>query len=137
VGEGTVLRQFFITRYILIAVGVMLLVAVGVAVLLAFTPPEMRMAARDVLLIFLFLLAIFTMLMFLALTIALFSLVEQAQGRAQPMIENTSALIRRVRGTTAFVNDEFATPIIQAGGGVRRGWAQLRSGRGGDRTQFP
>jgi hypothetical protein len=123
-----VLRQFFITRYVLIAVGVLLLVAVVAAVLLVFASPELRMAIRDILLVFLILLAVFTMLMFVALVIALFSLVEQAHGRARPMIENVNALIRRVRGTTAFVSDEVAAPILQAGGGVRRGWAQLRGG---------
>jgi hypothetical protein len=132
-----VLRQFFITRYILVVVGVLLLVAVVAAVLLVFAPPELRMAVRDILLVFLFLLAIFTMLMFLALVIAVFSLVEQTHGRAQPMIENTNALIRRVRGTTMFVGDEVASPLIRAGGKAGRALAQLRGGAGGDRTQSP
>jgi hypothetical protein len=125
-----VLTQFFLTRYILIAVGVLLLVSIVAAVLLVFAPPELRMAVRDILLIFLFLLAIFTMLMFLALAIALFSLAEQAHGRAQPMIEETNALIRRVRGTTEFVSDEVASPLIRAAGKAGQVRALLRNGTG-------
>jgi hypothetical protein len=53
------------------------------------------------------------------------------------MIENVNALIRRVRGTTEFVSDEVAAPIIRAGGGVGRGWARLRSGAPDGRTPPP
>jgi hypothetical protein len=124
------LRQYFVTRYILIAVGVLLLAAVVAAVFLAFASPELRLVVRDILLVFLFLLAIFTMLMFLALAIAIFSLVEQANGRAQPMIEHTHALIRRVRGTTEFVGDEVASPLIRVAGKTGRVRALLRTGTG-------
>jgi hypothetical protein len=132
-----VLTQFFLTRYILLAVGVLLLVSIVAAVLLVFAPPELRLAVRDILLIFLFLLAIFTMLMFLALVIALFSLFEQAHGRAQPMLDNTNALIRRVRGTTEFVSDEVASPLIRVAGQAGRARGLLRTLPGRDQPPLP
>ena len=129
--------QRYFTKYLIGAIGVMLLVAVIAAVLLIFAPPDLRLALRDILLIFMFMLMIFTMLMFVALALAIFSLVERANGRAQPMIEQTKALIRRVRGTTEFFGDEVASPLIRVAGQAGRVRALLRTLPGRDHPPLP
>jgi hypothetical protein len=126
-----------ITRNLIIATVAMLIVSIIVGILFFFAPPNLRIAVRDILLIFLFLLTIFTMLMFLALAIAIFALLEQVNGRVMPLMDQTNRVINRVRGTTDFVGDEVVNPFIVASGKLARVRAMTRSALGRDQTPIP
>jgi hypothetical protein len=126
-----------ITRNLIIATVAMLIVSIVVGILFFFAPPNLRIAVRDILLIFLFLLTIFTMLMFLALAIAIFALLEQVNGRVMPLMDQTNRAINRVRGTTDFVSDEVVNPIIMASGKLARVRAMTRTALGRDQTPIP
>jgi hypothetical protein len=126
-----------ITRNLIIATVAMLIIAIVVGILLYFAPAGLRMALRDILLIFLFFLLIFTMLMFLALAIAIFALLEQVNGRVMPLMDQTNRVLNRVRGTTDFVSDEVVSPIIVASGKLARVRAMARTALGRDQTPVP
>ncbi|MCC6625894.1 MAG: hypothetical protein IT340_00705 [Chloroflexi bacterium] len=116
-----------ITRNLIIATVALLIISVIIGILLFFAPTGLRQALRDILLIFLFLLTIFTMLMFLALTIAIFALLEMLNGRVVPLMDQVTQMINRVRGTTEFVSDEVVRPVITTAGTLARVRAMARA----------
>lgn len=119
-----------ITRNLIIATVALLIISIGIGILLFFAPTALRQALRDILLIFLFLLTIFTMLMFLALTIAIFALLEMLNGRVVPLMDQVTQMINRVRGTTEFVSDEVVRPVITTAGTLARIRAMARAAVG-------
>lgn len=119
-----------ITRNLIIATVALLIISIGIGILLFFAPTALRQALRDILLIFLFLLTIFTMLMFLALTIAIFALLEMLNGRVVPLMDQVTQMINRVRGTTEFVSDEVVRPVITTVGTLARIRAMARAAVG-------
>lgn len=47
-------------------------------------------------------------------------LIAMIQTEVKPLIDDTQATVNTVRGTTTFVGDHVATPVIKASGEVRR-----------------
>jgi hypothetical protein len=119
-----------ITRNLIIATVILLVISIIVGIILFFVPTEVRQAIRDVLISFFFLLTIFTMLMFLALTIAIFGLIEVLNNRVLPLLDQVTTMTTRVRGTTEFVSDEVVKPVITTAGTMARFRAMARAAVG-------
>ena len=73
---------------------------------------------------------IFTMLMFLALAIAIFGVLEAFNGRVVPLLDQVTQTTGKVRGTTEFVADEVVRPVIATAGSVARVRAMARAAVG-------
>jgi hypothetical protein len=58
-------------------------------------------------------------------------LVSMIQTEVKPLIDDTQATVNTVRGTTTFVTDHVASPVIHASGEVRR-WRRTLQALTGD-----
>ena len=75
---------------------------------------------RDVAIIFNILLFALTVVLLAAITAALGFLALQIKDRVIPLLEEGTALLKQVRGTTTFVSEEAVKPIVSAAGSVAR-----------------
>lgn len=71
---------------------------------------------RDISIIFMVLLGIVAVALLAGITAALVYLIMQVKDQIIPMLEETSATVKRVRGTTEFVSDEAVKPIVTIAG---------------------
>jgi hypothetical protein len=75
---------------------------------------------RDVAIIFIILLFALTVVLLAAITAALGFLALQIKDRVIPLLEEGTARLKQVRGTTTFVSEEAVKPIVSAAGSVAR-----------------
>ncbi len=106
---------------------------VVVIVLLIIAPEWLRVALRDIAIIFMVLIGIIALLLGVALVTALIVVVFLIKDKVIPLLEQVTGTVGRVRGTTEFVSDEVVQPIIQAAGTVARVRAMARTALGRDR----
>ena len=104
-----------------------------VIVLLIIAPEWLRVALRDIAIIFMVLIGIISLLLGVALVTALIFVVFLIKDKVIPLLEQLTGTVGRVRGTTEFVSDEVVQPIIQAAGTVARVRAMARTALGRDR----
>ena len=104
-----------------------------VIVLLIIAPEWLRVALRDIAIIFMVLIGIIALLLGVALVTALIVVVFLIKDKVIPLLEQVTGTVGRVRGTTEFVSDEVVQPIIQAAGTVARVRAMARTALGRDR----
>jgi uncharacterized membrane protein len=114
-------------RNILLGVGGVLLALVLIVVLLILAPEWLRVALRDIAIIFMVLLGIIATLLQVALVVALIFVAFLIRDKIVPLLEQLTQTVGRVRGTTEFVSDEVVQPIIQAAGTVARVRAMART----------
>ncbi len=122
-----------LVRKIVIGVGAVLLVLVVIIVALVLAPEWLRVALRDIAIIFMVLIGIIALLLGVALVTALIVVVFLIKDKVIPLLEQVTGTVGRVRGTTEFVSDEVVQPIIQAAGTVARVRAMARTALGRDR----
>ncbi len=122
-----------LVRKIVIGVGAVLLVLVVIIVALVIAPEWLRVALRDIAIIFMVLIGIIALLLGVALVTALIVVVFLIKDKVIPLLEQLTGTVGRVRGTTEFVSDEVVQPIIQAAGTVARVRAMARTALGRDR----
>ena len=122
-----------LVKKIVIGVGAVLLVLVVIIVALVLAPEWLRVALRDIAIIFMVLMGIIALLLGVALVTALIVVVFLIKNKVIPLLEQLTGTVGRVRGTTEFVSDEVVQPIIQAAGTVARVRAMARTALGRDR----
>jgi hypothetical protein len=96
-------------------------------------PDWLRVALRDIAIIFMVVLGIISTLLMVLLVTALIVAVFLLKDKVVPLLEELTQTVGRVRGTTEFVTDEVVQPIIQAAGTLARVRAMTRSALGRDR----
>jgi MFS family permease len=115
------------TAYIAIGAVVALALAVGLVILilwLAQNFPAQVEAVRDVFIIALALESCVFGVVLLLLLIMLIRLINMLEFEIKPILEQTADTVGTVRGTTAFVSERVARPVVKYGGylaAVRRG----------------
>ena len=78
---------------------------------------------RDIAIIFIILLWLFTIVLLAAIVAALGYLVFQIKDRVIPLLEELNGTVKRMRGTADFVTEEAVKPII----GVAGTYARIRT----------
>ncbi len=122
-----------LVRKIVIGVGAVLLILVVIIVALVLAPEWLRVALRDIAIIFMVLIGIISLLLGVALVTVLIFVAFLIKDKVIPLLEQVTGTVGRVRGTTEFVSDEVVQPIIQAAGTVARVRAMARTALGRDR----
>ncbi len=86
---------------------------------------------RDIAVIYIVLVSLIIVVVLGAATAALIYLVLQIKNQVIPLLQETSATVNRVRGTTEFMTDEAVKPLISAAGKVAQWRAMFKviSGR--------
>jgi hypothetical protein len=131
-------------RKIILTVGGVLLLLVLIIVGLLLVPEWLRVALRDIAIIFMVVLGILQTLLFVALIAVMIGVFLLLRDKTIPILERIPVLLEqvlqtltRVRGTTEFVTGEVAEPFIQAAGAVARVRAMARSAFGLDGEGAP
>ena len=127
-------------RKIVLGVGGVLLLLVLIIIGLVLVPEWLRVALRDIAIIFMVVLGILQTLLFVALIVVMIGVFVLLRDktiplldRIPPLLEQVLQTLTRVRGTTEFVTGEVAEPFIQAAGAVARVRAMARTAFGLDR----
>jgi hypothetical protein len=121
-------------RTVVLSVVGVLLVLVLIIVGLLLVPDGLRVALRDIAIIFMVVLGMIVTLLTAILVAALIAVVYLLKDKIIPLLEELTATVARVRGTTEFVSEEVVEPIIQAAGAVARVRAMARTALGRDKT---
>jgi hypothetical protein len=98
---------------VIVAVIILILAIVGGVVALAVSPPEVTAKVRD---IFIILMAILSLLIGLALVILMVQLARLTnllQNELRPIIDSMNETISHLRGTSIFLSDNLAEPVIK------------------------
>lgn len=103
--------------YILIAVVVVGLLVTGI-VLLATDDTGATPIVRDIFIILMALESIVIGAALVILVIQLASLINLLQNEIKPILKNTSDTVNTLKGTTAFLSDNLATPVIKINSSV-------------------
>ena len=120
-------------RTVVLSVVGILLVLVLIIVGLLLVPDWVRVALRDIAIIFMVVLGMLVTLLTAVLVGALIAVVYLIKDKIVPLLEQLTATVGRVRGTTEFVSEEVVEPIIQAAGAVARVRAMARTALGRDK----
>lgn len=124
-------------RKIGLATAGVLLLLVLIVIGLVLIPDWLRVALRDIAIIFMVVLGIIGMLLMVILVTALIVVVFLLKDKVVPLLEQLTQTVGRVRGTTEFVTDEVVEPIIQAAGALARVRAMTRAALGRDQRSDP
>ena len=100
--------------FLAISVILMLIIATVVAVIAMLNNPTETETIRDIVIIFLALEFSIIGLVLIVLIIQLSLLTELLRNEIAPMIESTNEALANVRGTTEFLSDNLAQPVIRA-----------------------
>ncbi|HEY4689319.1 MAG TPA: hypothetical protein VIK33_08410 [Anaerolineae bacterium] len=73
---------------------------------------------RDIFIIFLAIVSLFIVVMLAALVYQIAALTKMLREEIKPLLENAQETVNTARGTTLFVSDHVARPVIQAAGAV-------------------
>lgn len=98
--------------FILIAVLLIGLLVSGI-VLLAVAGVETTAAVRDIFIILMALESIVIGVALIILVVQLASLTNLLQNEIKPILKSTSETVNTLKGTTAFLSDNLATPVIK------------------------
>ena len=117
-----------------VLIGLVLLAVVGLAVFGLMTAKgDTTERIRDVFIIFMAVESIIIGAALVILIIQLSALINLLQNEVRPILESTRDTVNTMRGTTKFVGDHFATPVIKANtlaAGVKRFFELLRPWKG-------
>ena len=75
---------------------------------------------RDIAIIFVVLLGVFTVVLLAGVSAALAFLVMQTKDRVIPLLDETTETVRRARGTVEFMSEEAVRPVVNAAGRAAR-----------------
>ncbi len=103
--------------YILIAVVIIGLLVTGI-VLLATAGNTTTTMVRDLFIILMALESIVIGVALVILVIQLSSLINLLQNEIKPILQNTSDTVNTLKGTTTFLSDNLATPVIKLNSSV-------------------
>ena len=103
--------------YILIAVIIIGLLVTGI-VLLATAGNTTTTMVRDIFIILMALESIVIGVALVILVIQLSSLINLLQNEIKPILQNTSDTVNTLKGTTTFLSDNLATPVIKLNSSV-------------------
>ncbi len=103
--------------YILIAVVIIGLLVTGI-VLLATAGNATTTMVRDIFIILMALESIVIGVALVILVIQLSSLINLLQNEIKPILQNTSDTVNTLKGTTTFLSDNLATPVIKLNSSV-------------------
>ena len=103
--------------YILIAVVVVGILVTGI-VLLATADEGTTSMVRDIFIILMALESIVIGVALVILVIQLSSLINLLQNEIKPILQNTSDTVNTLKGTTTFLSDNLATPVIKLNSSV-------------------
>lgn len=103
--------------YVLIAVVIIGLLVTGI-VLLATTGNATTTMVRDIFIILMALESIVIGVALVILVIQLSSLINLLQNEIKPILQNTSDTVNTLKGTTTFLSDNLATPVIKLNSSV-------------------
>jgi hypothetical protein len=86
---------------------------------------------RDISIVFISLFAVITTILLAAIVGAILWLVITIKGQVVPLLETLTDTAKRVKGTTEFVTEQAASPIIQAAGTFAKIRAATKTATGG------
>ena len=116
--------------WVFVLAGLVLLAVIGLAVFGLMTAAgNTTERIRDVFIIFMAVESIVIGAALVILIIQLSALINLLQNEVRPILESTRDTVNTMRGTTKFVGDHFATPVIKANtvaAGVKRFFELLR-----------
>ncbi len=111
-GEAILVKKSKTWLYILIAVVIVGILVAGV-VLLATADEGTTSMVRDIFIILMALESIVIGVALVILVVQLASLINLLQNEIKPILKNTSDTVNTLKGTTAFLSDNLATPVIK------------------------
>ncbi|MCJ7511877.1 MAG: hypothetical protein MUO23_02770 [Anaerolineales bacterium] len=115
----------------IIAAAVLLLAGVLIAISLMVQNPATTETLRDVAIILLALEGFLIGLALIVLIVQIARLTVLLENEVKPILESTNQTVNTLRGTTMFLSDNLATPVIRANSfvaAVRRALALIRPG---------
>src|SRR5215211_7322799 len=95
-------------------IGVIVLAVVIALLYIGDAPYPITHRLRDISIIFISLFAVIATLLLAAIVGAILWLVLTIKDQVVPLLQTLTDTVRRVRGTTEFVTEQAASPIIQA-----------------------
>jgi hypothetical protein len=98
--------------FVLVALVIVALV-VGAIVLLLGSAPESVGKIRDIFIIFLALESLITGVVLVILVVQISLLINLLQNEIKPILESTNETINTLKGTTAFIGNNLAEPVIK------------------------
>ncbi len=117
-----------------IVVGVLILVAfLVVSVIFMVRNPATTVVIRDIFIVFMALQSLLLGLVLVILIIQLARLINLLQNEIKPILESTNETVSTLRGTTSFLSDHLAEPIIKLNeylAGLQQFFKLLNIGRG-------
>lgn len=103
--------------FILIAVVIVAIVVAGI-VLLAGQGPDTTSQVRDIFIILMALLSLVIGVALIILIIQLAALINLLQNEIKPILKSTSDTVNTLKGTTSFLSDNLASPVIKINSSV-------------------
>lgn len=98
--------------FVTVAVVILALI-VGLIVLLLSSAPESVGKIRDIFIIFLALESLVTGVVLIVLVVQISLLINLLQNEIKPILESTSDTVNTLKGTTAFISNNLAEPVIK------------------------
>jgi hypothetical protein len=114
-----------------------LVLLILIIVLLIIAPEWLRVALRDIAIIFMVLIDLLFLLLGVALVTGMLVVVFLIKDKVIPLLEQLNGTVGQVRGTTEFVSEEVVQPIIKAAGTVSRVRTMARTALRRDRSGGP
>ncbi len=99
--------------WIIVAVVVLVLLTIAALVYLLNAPASQVMRIRDIFIIFLAIQSLLTGFVLVVLMVQIAKLINLLQNEVKPILESTNETVSTLRGTTAFISDNLAEPIIK------------------------
>ena len=103
--------------YILIAVVIVGIIVAGI-VLLANQGPDTTSQVRDIFIILMALLSLVIGVALVILVIQLAALINLLQNEIKPILRSTSETVNTLKGTTTFLSENLASPVIKMNSSV-------------------
>ncbi len=104
--------------YILIAVVLVGLLVAGIVLLASAENPGTTSTVRDIFIILMALESIVIGVALIILVAQLASLINLLQNEIKPILKSTSETVNTLKGTTAFLSDNLATPVIKVNSSI-------------------
>ncbi len=105
-------RRAVITLGVIILV--IILVSVGFTIGLAYLPAERVAHIRDIFIIWLAIMSLLIGTALVILMIQMARLINLLQNEIKPILDSTNETVSHLRGTTVFLGDNLAEPVIKA-----------------------
>ena len=103
--------------FVLIAVVIVAIVVAGI-VLVAGQGPDTTSQVRDIFIILMALLSLVIGVALIILIIQLAALINLLQNEIKPILKSTSDTVNTLKGTTSFLSDNLASPVIKINSSV-------------------